>query len=35
MLSQAGCPAFFGGEPAWLFYGLTVLSLLVFAYNLR
>ncbi len=35
MFSQAGRPAFFGGGPAWLFYGLAALSLLLFIHNLR
>jgi hypothetical protein len=34
MFSQAGRPAFFGGGPAWLFYALAVVSLLIFARNL-
>lgn len=35
MLTQAGRPAFFGGGPAWLFYALAGLALLIFLYNLR
>lgn len=35
MLTQAGRPAFFGGGPAWLFYALAAVSILVFAYSLR
>ncbi|MBI4800776.1 MAG: hypothetical protein HY794_18975 [Desulfarculus sp.] len=35
MLTQAGRPAFFGGGPAWLFYALAGLALLVFSLNLR